>query len=102
MMDQELYKVRHHLNMPTTILSITIDELFVIALSLILFFFLDEIISKAILIVIGGTVVGLLRYIKKGRGPKMLVVYAYWCLPSFITKFFMPKTSASYKRIWKA
>lgn len=101
-MDQNLYKVRHHLNMPTKILSITIDELLIIIITLVMFFFLDEIFPKALLILLSGIIVGVLRYIKKGRGPKMLIVYAYWFLPSFVTKFFMVKAPASHKRVWKA
>lgn len=102
MRDEELYQVRHHLSSPFRILSLTIDELVIIGLTAVTFFFLDALIAKGILIVIGGALVSALRFIKKGRGTKMLVVYMYWYLPSFITQFFMSKMPASYKRIWKA
>jgi conjugal transfer pilus assembly protein TraL len=102
MRDEALYQVRHHLSSPFRILSLTIDELVVIIFALVTFFFLDGFVAKGLLVVVGSALVSILRFIKKGRGPKMLVVYLYWYLPSFITQFFMSKMPASYKRIWKA
>ena len=102
MRDEALYQVRHHLSSPFRVLSLTIDELVVIGAAAVIFFFLDGFLSKGLLVIGSGSLVSGLRFIKKGRGPKMLVVYLYWYLPSFITQFFMSKMPASYKRIWKA
>jgi conjugal transfer pilus assembly protein TraL len=102
MRDEALYQVRHHLSSPFRLFSLTIDELVVILIALVTFFFIDSILAKGILVVASIGLVSILRFIKKGRGPKMLVVYLYWYLPSFITQFFMSKMPASYKRIWKA
>lgn len=102
MRDEALYQVRHHLSSSFRILSLTIDELVVVGIAATTFFFLDGFLAKGLLLVISFSLVSGLRYIKKGRGPKMLVVYMYWYLPSIITQFFMSKMPASYKRIWKA
>jgi len=101
-MNEELYKVRSNLNNPTRILSLTIDELLIIASGVMIFFFCDTFVAKGVVIAIGSSLVSLLRYAKKGRGPKVLLVYCYWLLPSKITQFFMSKMPASHKRIWKA
>ncbi len=102
MRDEALYQVRHHLSSPFRILSLTIDELVVIISALATFFFIDGIVAKGLLVAGSIGLVSVLRFIKRGRGPKMIVVYLYWYLPSFITQFFMSKMPASYKRIWKA
>ncbi|USQ15570.1 type IV conjugative transfer system protein TraL (plasmid) [Legionella lytica] len=89
----------NHIDAPKRYLTLTLDELVVAGISLLLFAFLSQRILVSIL---GFSLVSGLRAIKKGQGPKALLVLAYWYLPHAITQFFLPRLPKSYYRVWVA
>lgn len=96
-MNQMNYQFLNYIDAPKRYLTLTIDELVVAGISMLLFTFLSQRILVSIL---GFGLVGGLRAIKKGQGPKALLVLAYWYLPYAITQFFLPKLPKSYYRVW--
>tara|TARA_B110000091_G_C13534188_1_gene357628 strand:- start:301 stop:609 length:309 start_codon:yes stop_codon:yes gene_type:complete len=100
MKNEELYRVRSNLNKPFKIMSLTVDELVIVVSSILTFFFCNELITKGLIVAGGMGLLWLVRMAKKDRGPKVLLVYLYWLLPSSVTQFFMCRVPASHKRIW--
>ncbi len=101
-MDEQRYKIRKHLSRPIKIFSLTIDEISVVVLGIILYAFAKSFIIQVISIIATLLLFHVARSIKKGRGPKIMVIYLYWLLPSCITQFFLTKLPASHKRVWKS
>lgn len=93
------YLIFAHLDEPARFLTLTFDEVFIVASGLLMLIGSNQ---KIIIAALGAALIGALRYLKKGGGPKALVKLAYWYLPSFIMQFFLPKLPASYQRVWQA
>lgn len=93
------YQFLNYIDAPKRYLTLTVDELIVASISLLMFAFLSQRILVSIL---GFSLVSGLRAIKKGQGPKALLVLAYWYFPHAITQFFLPKLPKSYYRVWVA
>jgi conjugal transfer pilus assembly protein TraL len=97
MADLNLYRVVSHLNAPVRYLTLTLDEFCVVALSMVLLAVSNHRIAVGVL---GGLLYSGLKQLKKGQGPRFLMVCAYWHLPSFITAIFLPHLPASQLRVW--
>jgi conjugal transfer pilus assembly protein TraL len=98
-MDSAKYYFLNHIDAPKRYLTLTLDELVVTGMLLVLFTFLSQRILVAI---VGFSLVSGLRVLKRGQGPKALLILAYWYLPSSFTQFFLPKLPASHYRVWVA
>ena len=97
--NHQLYKVYSNLDHPKRIIGFTINEV-VVAFIGVLFTALSE--QKVLVILFSLVVLATLRRLKKNKGPKCLLVLAYWCLPRFVTKLILPNLPDSSKRLWKA
>lgn len=93
------YQFLNHIDAPKRILTLTFDELAVAVCGLIFL----VISNQKILVVLFsfGLFTGL-RILKKGEGPRVLLVLAYWYLPHGLTKFFLPSLPASHHRVYVA
>lgn len=93
------YRFLSHIDAPKRILSLTFDELIIAIIGFMLLVITNQKILVSIFSV--GLVAGF-RHLKKGDGPKALLVLAYWYLPKMVTQFFLPKLPASHHRVWVA
>ncbi|HHI9467521.1 TPA: type IV conjugative transfer system protein TraL [Legionella anisa] len=93
------YQFLSHIDAPKRILTLTLDELMVAILGFMLLILSNQ---KVLVSLFGLGFLSGLRFLKKGEGPKMLLVLAYWYLPSILTQFFLPKLPASHNRVWVA
>lgn len=93
------YQFLNHIDAPKRILTLTIDELVVAGLGFMLLVLSNQ---KILVSLFGFGLLSGLRYLKKGEGPKALLVLAYWYLPSFITQFFLPQLPCSHHRVYVA
>ncbi|HGK7610885.1 TPA: type IV conjugative transfer system protein TraL [Legionella pneumophila] len=91
------YQFLNHIDAPKRVLTLTMDELVVTVLSFILLILSNQ---KVLVSMLGLGLLSGLRHLKKGEGPKALLVLAYWYLPSFITRFFLPKLPLSHHRVY--
>ena len=94
-----LYRLVSHLDEPRRYFTLSLDELCV-AVFAVLFLVLSN--QKILVVVLGAGALAFLRHIKKGKGPRFLVVLAYWYLPRSVMQVIVPKLPASHRRIWKA
>lgn len=97
MSEHNKFKVLSNLDHPKRVLGLTIDELVIAVIATVLI-----IVSSNKLVVLFcsmGLFFGLKR-LKQNRGPRFLLVLAYWCLPQPVTRFFLPKMQDSSKRFW--
>ncbi|WP_131783633.1 type IV conjugative transfer system protein TraL [Legionella gresilensis] len=98
-MSHMTYQFLHHIDAPKRLLTLTFDEFVVASLG----FMLLVISSQKILVSLFGlALLSSLRYLKKGDGPKALLVLAYWYLPGFLTQFFLPQLPPSHCRLYVA
>ncbi|KTD15563.1 Type IV conjugative transfer system protein TraL, proteobacteria [Legionella gratiana] len=93
------YQFLNHIDAPKRVLTLTIDELVVVGLNLMLLIISNQ---KALVSLLGLSLFSGLRYLKKGAGPKVLLVLVYWYLPSVFTQFFLPKLPLSHHRVYVA
>ena len=93
------YRFLNHIDAPKRYLSFMIDELVVLGIFCSLLIFCTHKITIA---TVGYVRFKVLRNLKKGAGPKHLLVLAYWYLPHSITQYFIPKLPASHLRLWVA
>lgn len=93
------YYFLNHIDAPKRYLSLTIDELIVAGIGFVLLICSPH---KIMVALFGMGLVSALRMLKKGHGPKKLLLLAYWYLPGVLTGFFLPKLPSSHHRIWKA
>lgn len=91
------YQFLNHIDAPKRILTLTLDELAVASLGFMLLVIANQ---KILVSLFSFGLLGGLRLLKKGEGPKALLVLAYWYLPSRLTQFFLPKLPASHHRVW--
>ena len=99
MSDGMKYQFLNHQNAPKRVLSLTLDELVVAVIGFGMLAVSSQKIAVALLSL---SLLSALRYLKKGAGPKALLVLAYWYLPSQFTQFFLPKLPHSHQRVWVA
>ena len=97
--NNQSYKIYSNLDHPKRIIGFTIDEVLVASIG-VLFTALSE--QKVLVILFSLVSLAALRRLKKNKGPKFLLVLAYWCLPRFITRLILPNLPDSSKRLWKA
>lgn len=93
------YLIFAHLDEPARFLTLTFEEVFIVSLSLLMLIGSNQKITIAALT---AALIGILRYLKKGGGPKVLIKLGYWYLPHFLIQFFLPKLPPSYQRVWQA
>ncbi|RAP34938.1 type IV conjugative transfer system protein TraL [Legionella quinlivanii] len=93
------YQFLSHIDAPKRILTLTMDELVVAGMGFMLLIISNQ---KTLVALLGFSLLSGLRYLKKGEGPKALLVLAYWHLPSVITQFFLPKLPLSHHRVYVA
>lgn len=93
------YQFLNHIDAPKRFLTLTLDELVVAGLGFMLLVLSNQ---KIVVTLLGLGLLSGLRYLKKGEGPKALLVLAYWYLPSFITRFFLPQLPCSHHRVYVA
>ncbi|HFC9843810.1 TPA: type IV conjugative transfer system protein TraL [Legionella pneumophila] len=93
------YQFLNHIDAPKRVLTLTMDELVMTTLSFILLILSNQ---KVLVSMLGLGLLSGLRHLKKGEGPKALLVLAYWYLPSYITQFFLPKLPLSHHRVYVA
>ena len=99
MSDALRYRFLTELDRPKRILSLTLDELVVAVTSFLLLALCNQ---KVMVAVLGLAAIAALRSLKKGGSPRVLLVIAYWRLPHAVTRFFLPKLTASHLRVWGA
>ena len=87
------------LDKPKRFFSLTADEVVIAGTG---FFLLAICNQKTVVALTSMALITVLRYLKKGEGPRALLVLAYWHLPHAITQFFLPKLPASHCRVWVA
>ena len=97
-MQEQTYQILSHLDAPLRVLGLTIDELVLVGSSFLLVMLTEQ---KSLVAILGVVLFSLLRLLKKGGGPKVLLRISYWHLPSAFTQFFLPKLPASYQRMWR-
>jgi conjugal transfer pilus assembly protein TraL len=93
------YQFLNHIDAPKRFLTLTMDELVVASFGFMLLIISNQKIWVSLL---GLSLLSGLRYLKKGDGPKVLLVLAYWYLPSFLTQYFLPKLPLSHHRVYVA
>lgn len=93
------YQFLSHIDAPKRILTLTLDELMVAGLGFMLLIISNQ---KVFVSLFGLGLLSGLRYLKKGDGPKALLVLAYWYLPSGLTQFFLPQLPLSHHRVYVA
>jgi conjugal transfer pilus assembly protein TraL len=91
------YQFLNYIDAPKRILTLTIDEFAMAIIGMSLLVASNQKLVACILIL---GILGALRRLKKGSGPKSLLVLAYWYLPGSLTQLFLPKLPASHYRIW--
>jgi conjugal transfer pilus assembly protein TraL len=91
------YQFLSHIDAPKRVLTLTYDELVIAIMGFMLLVVSNQ---KTLVSLFGLGLLTSLRYLKKGQGPKVLLVLAYWYLPSQMTQFFLPRLPASHHRIW--
>lgn len=94
-----LYRVVSHLDAPKCYLTLTLDEMVIAGLSLMLFVVTNHKLATGLL---GLFLYACLKKLKKGHGPRFLVVLAYWYLPASATTLFLPHLPPSHYRVWVA
>jgi conjugal transfer pilus assembly protein TraL len=94
-----IYRVVNHLDAPKRVFTLTVDEFLVALLGLMLFVLSNH---KVMVGALSVAFLSVLKHVKKGRGPRFLLVLAYWNLPSFMTRWMLEHVPASYFRVWKA
>lgn len=99
MNDNQRYKIYSNLDHPQRLFGFTLDEVFIAALGGI---FLSVSNQKVLVILFSLSIMAGVRRLKKNKGPRFLLVLAYWYLPHFVTKWFLPSLPDSSKRLWKA
>ncbi|WP_244944214.1 type IV conjugative transfer system protein TraL, partial [Legionella bozemanae] len=93
------YQFLNHIDAPKRILTLTMDELVGAGIGFMLLIISNQ---KVWVSLFGFSLLSGLRYLKKGEGPKALLVLAYWYLPSMVTQFFLPKLPLSHHRVYVA
>ena len=93
------YRLVSHLDEPKRILTLTMDELAVVGLSLMLLVVSNH---KLIVITLGLLLFAVLRGLKQGRGPRHLLVLIYWHLPFWVGQLFVSHLPPSHARVWIA
>lgn len=93
------YRFLSHIDAPKRILTLTLDELVLATIGFMLLVISNQKILVSFLSF--GLLAGC-RHLKKGGGPKALLVLAYWYLPKAVTQFFLPRLPASHHRVWLA
>lgn len=91
------YKILAHLDKPKRWFGLTLDELLVVGVTSPFVVLCD---NKIVVLLLAMAVFIGFRKLKKNKGPKFLLVMAYWLLPSKVTGFFLPKLPDSAKRFW--
>ncbi|HAT2150926.1 TPA: type IV conjugative transfer system protein TraL [Legionella pneumophila] len=93
------YQFLSHIDAPKRILTLTLDELVVAGLGFMLLIISNQ---KFLVSLFGLGLLSSLRYLKKGDGPKSLLVLVYWHFPSGLTQFFLPQLPLSHHRVYVA
>jgi conjugal transfer pilus assembly protein TraL len=94
-----MFRFLTELDKPKRYLSLTADELIIAGLGFLLLAICNQ---KVVVAIISILLLSMLRYLKKGDSPRVLLVLAYWHLPNAFTQFFLPKLPASHYRVWVA
>jgi conjugal transfer pilus assembly protein TraL len=94
-----LYRVVSHLDAPKCYLTLTLDEMCVASISLMLFVVTNH---KLVAGLLGLFLYTSLKRLKNGRGPRFLMVLAYWYLPASVTTLFLSTLPPSHLRVWVA
>lgn len=93
------YRLFSHLDAPKRYLSLTVDELLVAIIGFSMLALTNHKIVGA-LICLG--LLSVLRMLKRGQSPRILLILMYWYLPYAITRFFLPRLPASHHRLYVA
>ena len=94
-----MFRFLTELDRPKRYFSLTADESVVAGLGFLLLAVCNQ---KIVVALISVLILSILRYLKKGGSPRVLLVLAYWHLPNVCTQFFLPKLPASHCRVWVA
>lgn len=94
-----MFRFLTELDKPKRYLSLTADEVVIAGLGFLLLAVCNQ---KVVVAITSFLMLSILRYLKKGGGPRVLLVLAYWYLPNACTQFFLPKLTASHFRVWVA
>lgn len=94
-----MFRFLTELDKPKRYLSLTADEAVIAGLGFLLLAVCNH---KVVVAIISFLLFSILRYLKKGDSPRILLVFAYWYLPNVFTQFFLPKLPASHYRVWVA
>lgn len=98
-MNPENYLFFNHLDAPKRYVGLTLDEALLAALGLLVLLMASQTVLALMPIALAFTV---LKRLKKGRHPRVLLLLAWWYLPQGLMQFFMPGLPASHCRLWTA
>jgi conjugal transfer pilus assembly protein TraL len=93
------YRLLIHLDAPKRVLSLTLDELVIAVMGFSMLALTNHKLLGA-LISLG--LLSVLRCLKRGQNPMILLVLAYWYLPYAVTRFFLPRLPVSHHRLYIA
>lgn len=98
-MDAANYLFFNHLDAPRRFVGLTLDEAVLAALALLVLLMASQTVLALIPVAFAFTV---LKRLKKGRHPRVLLLLAWWYLPQGLTQFFVAGLPASHYRLWNA
>jgi conjugal transfer pilus assembly protein TraL len=96
-MSNMAYQFLNHIDAPKRVLTLTMDELPIAILGFLLLVISNQ---KILVSLFGLGMLSGLRFLKKGQGPKALLVLIYWYLPRSLTQLLLPKLPASHHRVY--
>ena len=74
-MDSAMYRFLNHIDAPKRYMTLTIEEMVIAGTCLMLLIVAE---NKLVVLAAGLILVALLRRLKKGNGPRYLIVLVYW------------------------
>lgn len=98
-MNTAAYQFLNHLDAPKRYFTLTIDEAILAASGLLVLVMAKQ--SYLALLPVA-LLMAVLKRLKKGQSPRILLLLAWWYLPHALTQFFVPKLPASHYRVWTA
>lgn len=89
----------NHLDAPKRFIGLTFDEAALAALGLLVLLMASQAVLALMPVALAFAV---LKRLKKGRHPRVLLLLAWWYLPQSLTQFFVAGSPASHHRLWNA
>lgn len=98
-MNTAAYQFLNHLDAPKRYFALTIDEVVLAATGLLTLVVANQSYMALLPVTL---LMAVLKRLKKGQSPRILLLLSWWYLPHVLTQFFVPKLPASHYRVWTA